>query len=97
MDALHIDQMDQCFSRREMAENNPLLQLCVDPRTGLIFFGDKNPEMFGILLMRNKSDYYYDAMENLNCGNEEAAIRLLRKSLEIDEHYVEAYVGMAAV
>lgn len=97
MTALRIEQMDQRFSRQEVAEKNPWLKLRIDPRSGLIFSEDKNPELFGVPLMRNKSDYYYDAMENLNCGNEETAVHLLRKSLEIDEHYVEAYVGMATV
>lgn len=97
MDALRIEQMDQRFSRREVAEKNPWLKFRVDPRSGLIFSEDKNPKMFGVPLKKSKTDYYYDAMENLNCGNEETAVRLLRKSLEIDEHYVEAYVGMATI
>jgi len=42
-------------------------------------------------------DYYYDAMEHLNAGNTETAKKLLKKAMEIDSGYVEAYVGMTAV
>jgi len=41
-------------------------------------------------------DYYYDAMEYLNIGDTSNARKLLKKSIELDPDYVEAYVGMTA-
>lgn len=48
-------------------------------------------------LPHTKEDYYYDAMEYMNAGDLNGSARLLRKALEIDEHYVEAYVGLTWV
>lgn len=45
---------------------------------------------------KDKHDYYYDAMEYLNAGYTKTAKKLLKKSLKLDEDYVEAYVGMTA-
>ena len=45
---------------------------------------------------KDKHDYYYDAMEYLNAGHAKTAKKLLKKSLKLDEDYVEAYVGMTA-
>lgn len=93
MKDLKIDMMDQRFARQEMVEKNPLAQLCVDPKTGMIL--KKEDVFYGIPVQRDKHDYYYDAMEELEFGNIEGAIRLLRKAIEIDEHYVAAYVGLS--
>ncbi len=43
------------------------------------------------------SDYYYDAMEATEFEDYDYAIKLLEKAIEIDEHYVEAYVGLVIV
>lgn len=40
------------------------------------------------------SDYYYDAMEAVNCRDYTYAIKLLKKAIDMDKHYVEAYVGL---
>lgn len=93
MDDLKMELFDQRFARKEMADKNPMNNLCVDPKTGLIL--PKDDFLGGIPMQRDKHNYYYDAMEELSFGDCGAAIRLLRKSIEIDEHYVEAYVGMA--
>lgn len=96
MDALKIDLLDQRFARREMAAQNPLMKMRVDPRSGLLFMENENEIMpEGVPLMRDHHDYYYDAMDCLSEGDADEAIRLLRKALEIEEHSVEAYVGMA--
>ncbi|BFT94154.1 MAG: hypothetical protein MNSN_06860 [Minisyncoccus archaeiphilus] len=43
-----------------------------------------------------KDDYYYDAMDYLFEGDADEAIRLLKKALKMDEHYLAGYVGMAS-
>lgn len=44
----------------------------------------------------NKNDYYYDAMELLCEGGsgDKEALRLLKLALEMDEDYVQTYVGL---
>ncbi len=96
MDSLKIELLDQRFARREMAAQNPLAKMMVDPQSGFLFMKDDDEAgLMGAPLMRTHHDYYYDAMEFLNEGDADGAIKLLRKALEIEEHSVEAYVGMA--
>jgi tetratricopeptide (TPR) repeat protein len=45
---------------------------------------------------KSVDDLYYDAMDALNDGNSDKAIRLLSRALEIDSHYVQTYVGLAS-
>lgn len=47
----------------------------------------------------DKNDYYYDAMELLSGGTREInkAIKLLNKALELDEDYVQTYIGFTHV
>jgi len=94
MKAMKIGLLDIRYSRQELARNNPMNQMRVDPKTGMIYLADDD-DIFGIPMVRNQHDYYYDAMEYLNAGDADGAIRLLRKALEIDNHSVEAYVGLA--
>ena len=51
------------------------------------FIVDKEPD---------KNDYYYDAMECLNSGKSgvKEALKLLETALEMDEDYVQTYVGL---
>ena len=96
MKALKIDLLDQRFARREMAAQNPLMKMRVDPQSGLLFMEDDNKvDSGGVPMVRDHHDYYYDAMDFLSSGDADGAIKLLRKALEIEEHSVEAYVGMA--
>jgi len=46
-----------------------------------------------------KNDYYYDAMECLECGKSHAkeALKLLEAALEIDKNYVQTYIGLVSV
>lgn len=46
-------------------------------------------------LKNNASEYYYDAMDLLNAGKANKAINLLKKAVEVNKHYVEAFVGLA--
>mgnify|MGYP001599458901 CR=1 FL=1 len=88
--------MDQRFARTEMVEKNPWNKLMVNPETGLLFMEDDNVDIPGFHIKRTKDDYYFDAMDALNADNTDAAIRLLKKTFEIDEHYLAGFVGMAA-
>lgn len=45
----------------------------------------------------DKWDYYYDAMECLNFGDEKKAENLLKKVIKNDEDFVAGYVGMVSV
>ena len=97
MEGLKIDLLDQRFARREMAAQNPLMKMRVDPQSGLLFMdGDNEVGLGGVPMIRDHHDYYYDAMDFLSAGDADGAIKLLRKALEIEEHSVEAYVGMSA-
>ncbi|MFH1089057.1 MAG: DUF6398 domain-containing protein [Candidatus Uhrbacteria bacterium] len=93
MKAMKIDLLDIRYSRKELARNNPMNQIRVDPETGLIYLADED-DIFGVPIVHNEHDYYYDAMESLSVGDADGAIRLLNKALEIDNHSVEAYVGI---
>lgn len=95
MDAMKIGLLDIRYSRQELAKKNPMNQMRVDPRTGLIYLADEDDISGGIPMVRNEHDYYYDAMEYINAGDENGAIRLLNKALEINQHSVEAYVGLS--
>ncbi len=98
MKALKLYPFDQRFARESIAEQNPMSKFAVDPQSGFIFMRDDPIDrVTGIPMLRNKHDYYYDAMEYLQMGDTDGALRLLRKALEIDEHYVEAYVGITDV
>lgn len=99
MKMLDIDMLDQRFARAEMADKHPMMHMKVHPESGYIFSDDdkKFSGVFGFPLMRKKEDYYYDAMEHLNEGNLNGAERLLKKAVDIDEHYVAAYVGLTEV
>jgi len=94
MKAMKIGLWDIRYSRQELARNNPMNQMRIDPKTGLVYLADED-DIFGVPIIRDQHDYYYDAMEYLNAGDADGAIRLLRKALEIDNHSVEAYVGLA--
>lgn len=97
MKSMKIEMMDQRFARQEMADKNPMNKLLADPQTGLLFFADSDLDSLrGIPVVKSKDDYYYDAMEYLNEGDADQAIRLLHKAIDLDEHYVQSYVGMAA-
>lgn len=96
MKELKIDMFDQRFCRSDIIKQNPLMQMLVDPQSGMIFPDDENtPGLFGLPLIKRKEDYYYDAMEHLNAGYPDDTIKLCRKALDIDDHYVEAYLGLA--
>jgi len=95
IDSLKTYPLDQRFARKEMVEKDPLANLSIDPGSRMILPVD---DMFGgIPIVKSKNDYYYDAMDYLNFGDYNKAIRLLRKALEIDEHYVEVLFGIAHV
>lgn len=97
MKSMKIEPMDQRFARQEMADKNPMNKLLVDPKTGMLFFeNDEMDSLRGVPVMKSKDDYYYDAMEYLNIGDADHAIRLLRKAIDLDEHCVQSYVGMAS-
>ena len=96
MKELKVSIYDQRFCRNEIAQHNPLMHMLVDPQTGLIIPCDGEiPRIFGLPLIKRKEDYYYDAMDHLNLGDPDKAIRSCRKALDIDDHYVEAYLGLA--
>lgn len=46
--------------------------------------------------MKQQDEYYYDAMELLNCGKAGAkkALKLLESALKMDEDYAQTYVGL---
>lgn len=95
--SMKIEPMDLRYARQDIAEKNPFAQIRLDPRTGFLFMAsDPLGQEFGIPLVKQKQDYYYDAMDYLAEGDSDKAVRLLRKALELDEHYVEAYVGLVA-
>lgn len=96
MKALKMELLDVRFARQSMAEKNPMETLMVDPATGLLFMEDMNLDIDGIPVRKKKSDYYFDAMEYLEYGETDQAIKLLKKALEIDEHFIPAFVGFAA-
>ena len=95
--AMKIEVFDQRYARESINEMNPLNNFRVDPATGMIFSaGGPLAALVGVPLQKQKHDYYYDAMEYMP-HDPDKAIRLLHKAREIDEHYVEAYVGLAEV
>lgn len=86
---------DQHFCREEVANQNPFLQFSVHPETGFILPRNIVADLETVPMMRNKHDYYYDAMDFISCGDLDKAIRLLKKALDIDEYYVAAYIGLS--
>lgn len=96
MQGLKMDMMDQRFARESVAEKNPWNKMMVDPKTGFLFMESDEMDIPGVHLKPTKDDYYFDAMEALEFEDTEAAIRLLKKSLEIDEHFLRGFVGLAA-
>lgn len=47
--------------------------------------------------VQNKDDLYYDAMEVLNQGNYKHAEELLLKAKDMDQDYVQTYIGLVSV
>jgi len=45
----------------------------------------------------DKWDYYYDAMEYLDAGDDKEAKGLLEKAIKVDEDFVAGYIGMVGV
>jgi tetratricopeptide (TPR) repeat protein len=97
MKSMKIEPMDQRFARQEIADKNPINKLLVDPKTGMLFFdNDDLNSLLGVPVVKSKDDYYYEAMEYLDAGDADYAIKLLRKAIDLDEHCVQSYVGMAS-
>lgn len=96
MEGLKMEMMDRRFARTTVAEKNPLNKMMVNPETGLLFMEDDNVEIPGIRLRKTKDDYYFDAMDALNAGDADYAIRLLKKAMEIDECYLAGFVGLSS-
>lgn len=46
---------------------------------------------------KNKWDYYYDAMEYLDAGNDKEAEVLLKKAIKVDGDFVAGYLGMVSL
>lgn len=59
---------------------------------------DKQNTKKGLMTMRvqNKDDLYYDAMDVLLVDDFETAEKMLLKAKEIDQDYVQAYVGLVS-
>lgn len=54
----------------------------------------KNSQM--TMRVQNKNDLYYDAMDALGVGDFESAEKLLLKAKEMDNDYVQTYVGLVS-
>lgn len=70
----------------------------VNPETGFLFMegSDAISDISGIHVKKTKDDYYFDAMDALNAGDADYTIRLLKKAMEIDEHYLDGFFGLAS-
>jgi tetratricopeptide (TPR) repeat protein len=94
MKAMGIDLIDQRYARKALFAKHPLAQLAVDPATGLFVMKEDAP--YAVPLAQTDDDCYYDAMEYLNAGYTKQAEELLHKTLDIDNHSVQTYVGLIA-
>lgn len=96
-EGLKMEMMDQRFARASVAEKNPMNRMMVNPETGFLFMDDGGLDgLSGVHLRKSKDEYYFDAMDMLNAGDADYAIRLLKKAMEIDEHYLAGFVGLAS-
>ena len=95
---LKINNFDNRFCRKDVAERNPLNKFVVSPN-GFILPKDMAIEK-GLPfapLKKNKEDYYFDGMDYLEAGDSKKAIYYFKKSLEIDDEFIDAYNGMGTV
>ncbi len=95
MKILKINYFDDRFCRKSIAESNPLKSMAVLP-SGFILPREMAEEksLPFAPLKKDKEDYYYDGCDWLESNNEKKAIYCFKKSLEIDDEYVEAWNGL---
>ncbi|MBI4919247.1 hypothetical protein HY837_04905 [archaeon] len=95
---LKIKDFDHRYCRKEVAESNPMNEFAM-LENGLIV--DKDTAMSEGLqfmpLKKDKMDYYFDGMECLDAGNRKKAAYYFKKTIEIDEEFVDACNGMGTV
>ena len=93
MQALRIQNWDDRFARKSVADENPLKDFVMLP-SGMVTTKDSIPEDVPFKpLKMTKEDYYYDGLEYFGEEDTMNALICFKKALDLDDKYVDAYNG----